>query len=343
MLSAIDVMYIVREMKEQIEDSKIVKVYSKGKDITIELFKSGKGRLLLRIIPGIAIFITKDKDTTDIPNPFAMTLRKKLKQGKLLEIKQIDSERIVELRIDKLRLIVELFGKGNIVLVDNEDKILSCIDNQEWKDRTVKKGEIYKRPPGKADLFKLEPEEFKVLADKSDKDSIVKVLAVDFGLGSRYAEEVCRRAQVDKSKRNRVDIHKIHREVMNLKNERLSPSIMEYDGTEVVPIELESRAEIPRDTFITFSQALDRYFRSLRLEEAEVGKDKLIKVAEIQKERAKELEEESVLFKEIADKIYANYEIINNLINEVKETRWTTKNPLILEKNRKEGKIIIEL
>ena len=106
MLSALDVMFIIRELKTELEDSKIVKVFSNGRDIMIELFKSGKGKMLLKIIPGEAMFLTKDKDNTDIPNPFAMYLRKKLKQGRLISIKQINFDRIVEIRIDKLRLII---------------------------------------------------------------------------------------------------------------------------------------------------------------------------------------------------------------------------------------------
>ena len=261
MLSALDVMFIIRELKTEIEDSKIVKVFSNGRDIMIELFKSGKGKMLLKIIPGEAMFLTKDKDNTDIPNPFAMYLRKKLKQGRLISIKQINFDRIVEIRIDKLRLIIELFSKGNIILVDDEDKILHCLETQEWHDRSVKKNEAYKLPPTKANLFLLESEEFKSMVEMSDKENIVKTLAVDFGLGGRYAEEACFRAEIDKRKKEGIDIYKLYKQIMNLQNERMVVTvIMDELENEVYPFEMKSKEEVHKERFNTFSQGLDYYY-----------------------------------------------------------------------------------
>lgn len=337
-------MFIVRELKELIEGSKVVKVFSNGKDMMVELFQSGKGKLLLKIIPGEAIFLTKDRDNTEMPNPFAMYLRKKLKQGKIANIRQINFDRVVEIRIDSLKLILELFSKGNIILTDDRDKILNCLENQEWHDRIIKKGETYKLPPSKVDLFTLESEEFKKIAEMSDKENIVKTLAVDFSLGGRYAEEVCFRAEVDKEKKKGVDIYKLYKTVMNLKNERMITTVVIVDEIcDVYPFEMKSMEDIRKDRFNTFSQGLDKYYQTRKQEKIVLGKEKLAELANIQKQRIADLEKESVEFKEIGDKVFSNYDWISKLIEEVKETKWVTKNPLIKQKLKQEGKIIIEL
>ena len=46
-----------------------------------------------------------------------------------------------------LRLILELFGEGNIILADEEGKILQALFFKRMRDRNIVRNEIYQFPP----------------------------------------------------------------------------------------------------------------------------------------------------------------------------------------------------
>ena len=79
----------------------------------------GKGRKDL-IILGNAVYLTKYKyPSTETPSNRSMFIRKRLKGEKILEVRQIGFDRIISIDFGEYALVVELFGKGNLILLRN--------------------------------------------------------------------------------------------------------------------------------------------------------------------------------------------------------------------------------
>jgi predicted ribosome quality control (RQC) complex YloA/Tae2 family protein len=69
--------------------------------------------------------------------------------SRILSFEQVDYERIIKLTLEtkesKYELFIELFGKGNVIVV-KDNKIVAVAEEQIWADRTVKSGIEYIYP-----------------------------------------------------------------------------------------------------------------------------------------------------------------------------------------------------
>ena len=201
-ISSLELTALVQELQSVVH-SKISQIYhQQDKEVLLQLHLPGTGQRLLRIIPGKFLCLTNKKETSLTPTGFCMQLRKHLDGAFLQSLSQPGSERIVVLVLEKkstFYLIIELFSKGNIVLTDEKYTIIGVLEQQTWKDRTIKPGEKYLFPAAAVDWKRLSEKEFMAMLSKSDKRNLATSLATDIGLGGLYAEEVCRRAGVDKT------------------------------------------------------------------------------------------------------------------------------------------------
>ncbi|EHK00788.1 RNA-binding protein, partial [Candidatus Haloredivivus sp. G17] len=99
------------------------KVYQRGEDLTIEIYVPGDEKKRL-IIGTDKAFISKYKrDNPMKPPGFCMELRKHL--GKVDRIEQKGFDRILVIESGDTKLICELFGRGNYILV-KENKIIGA-------------------------------------------------------------------------------------------------------------------------------------------------------------------------------------------------------------------------
>ena len=207
-MSSADVAAVVAELSggpKSILDSKIGKIYQPASgEIRINLYVFHKGRDNLFIEAGKRIHLSKHfKESPTLPQAFPMLLRKYLAGGRIVSVEQHDFDRIVKIGIErggiKNTLIVELFARGNVLIVDSENKIILPMNPVTMKDRRLRSGEIYELPEAQ-----LSPVEAKVsdLLDAFSKSTadIVRTIATRFNLGGVLAEEACARAGIDKSK-----------------------------------------------------------------------------------------------------------------------------------------------
>ncbi len=83
---------------------------------------------------------------TNETNGLTKFLKKTLLNQRVHDIKQDKNNRVVYFKLDKHYLIFEFFSNSNIILTDLDLKIITSKQKEEWKDRIIKKGEIYKFP-----------------------------------------------------------------------------------------------------------------------------------------------------------------------------------------------------
>ena len=202
-LTSLELAVVVREL-QQLVGSKVSKIHQTStRVLVLNLFKTGGDKFLLKIDSGVGMYATSFTSPSPlIPLSFCLFLRKHLNNSKLVSIKQKNLERIIELHFDTkdgLRILIcELFSKGNFVLCDSAYKILNCASVQQWKGRTIKKGETYKYPPESFNLQKLDQTTFQEYLNKHKEHEIVKLIAT-LGFGGTYAEEICLRAEIQKN------------------------------------------------------------------------------------------------------------------------------------------------
>ncbi|MBN1275043.1 NFACT family protein [Candidatus Woesearchaeota archaeon] len=211
-LSSLDVHYLIRELRPLIQDAYVDKVYQDKEDFLIRMRspKTGKQQLYIKVPD--ALFLTEHRfPWPRQPGGFCMQLRKHLTNAQLKGAEQHGFDRIVELvflKGDKAwRLVIELFSKGNVVLVNEEGVIRGVMDLQRWKDRTLRVNAPYEYPPGKENPLDLTQGEFSSLFADAGKE-VVKFCAATLGLGGKYAEELVSRLGFEKGRKD-LDVREL--------------------------------------------------------------------------------------------------------------------------------------
>ena len=258
-LSSFDLFVIVSELQE-LKENYIDQIYQLTRNELLIRVKNIKTKQKENIFirNGVLICITKKQFETPIkPSTFAMTLRKYLLNGRITEITQHEFDRIIKFKISKKEgdytLVIEFFSDGNIILINPEGKIILPLIKQHWAHRTIKGKEPYIAPPYQTNPFNLTNQNFAKLIRASNTD-LVRTLAVNVNLSGIIAEEICKRANVDKKiKIEDIDDNSIDKiftsliRFLNLfKSKKFEPVYVKEDGKviDILPFKFESYANV---------------------------------------------------------------------------------------------------
>jgi predicted ribosome quality control (RQC) complex YloA/Tae2 family protein len=331
-LTSLELHYLVNELQFLI-GSRVDNIYAPEKEeLILQLYLSNKGKQLLKIISGKLIYIASEKQPSKEPSGFCMFLRKHLDNARLRSIKQLASERIVEFifeKQEKKKLIIEFFGKGNIILCNKDNIILSALIYHKWKDREIKPKLKYSYPKMPCNFFNLKLQDLEKLFNKSEKN-LVKCLAAELGLGGSYSEEVCLLSNIDKniapSKLKQDEIKKIFRSINQLINNKSKPLII-YQNKEVkdmTPFKLNIHKDLENKEFKSYNEAFDYYFlNELKKEKPKTKQEKEIEKLnrriDQQEQTIKELINKEIQQRKKADLIYQNYKLIDEILKELKK------------------------
>ena len=205
---------MVRELQDRILLGKIEKVYQPEADELVFHIHTKNGNVKLLASVGSAharvCFITENPVNPPAPLAFCMLLRKHLQGGRITEITQKDSERIIEISLETLnelgftmskKLIFEIMGKhSNIVLVDiASGKIIDSIKRVSFdvnRVRQILPGMIYQYPPAQDKIPFRDISADQRAARAADGNSILRSVG---GIAPAFAEELALRAGVQRS------------------------------------------------------------------------------------------------------------------------------------------------
>jgi len=284
------------------------------------------------------------------PTTFTMTLRKYLTNARITGIRQHGFDRIVEFEIGKYRLIVELFSRGNIILLEGS-KIITPLSYQRWAHRIIKSKADYVYPPSICNPLTLSFEEFKCLLGKTKKE-LVRTLALDMNLGRLYSEEICLNTGIDKNakKLDEKDMKKIHDALLNLMSMERKPLVVVRDDrmVDVTPVKLSIYRECEMKECPSFNDAVDRFFSERKEIMAEEKKsleynemmEKYERQRRQQENALKKFEKEITENKRKGDLIYENYTLVDKILQAVKKHDVKTFKETV---NRGEGWVEILL
>jgi predicted ribosome quality control (RQC) complex YloA/Tae2 family protein len=371
-LSSLDLHCLIKELQALIS-AKVEQIYQIEKDeLFIQLHVPSQGKHLIRIVLGKLIYLASNKaGVPEKPPGFCLFLRKKLKNARLRSITQLGFERAIEFlfetKEDKFRLIVESFSTGNIILCDENGIILSPMKSQDWKDRILRPKEIYIRPTQQHNILEMTEPDLNTLLRKSDKESLVKSLAIELSLGGTYAEELCLTAKLDKNmKPNQLsdkETKELFGSIQALISRDIDARIVMKDclPKDITPFPLEIYKDLKSDTAGSFNQALDSIL-TRKAEQEEImhveskAESKLKKIELMiheQEQRMKGLEASAEENQRKGELIYENYPLAEQILKEIKEKRKTHSwaeikellkhNKLIKNIDESTGDITVEL
>jgi len=201
-LTSVELAALVNEL-QFLTKGKLTQIYhQETKELLFQLHAPSKGKCYLKIIPGKFLCLTEKRETPLRPTGFCMQLRKYLDNATINSIQQKNTERIIVFELEKKEkyyLIIELFSKGNLILTNHKYQIITSLERQIWKERTIKPGETYLFPQKENNWKTLTETQLKNILQKSQKKNLATSLATEIGLGGLYAEEICQLTNLNKN------------------------------------------------------------------------------------------------------------------------------------------------
>ena len=204
-LSGIELHYLVNKISSNVSSGYYVSNISSitKNSILLKLHHPIESDIML-MISTKGIWFTNQKYRPVEENQFVSVLSREIERAKINSVSQPGSERIYFIqfvnRDDKERkLIVEIFGKGNIILCDESNRILWILLPVEVRHRTLKIGSEYILPPIRGeDVLKISLDCLKKSANlQPDNTEVVKWLSKCTSLPRKYLEEIILQSAVN--------------------------------------------------------------------------------------------------------------------------------------------------
>ncbi len=334
-LAGIELRYLVDQISEQVQGYYISNIYGINKDsILFKLHHTEKSDLFMMISTS-GIWLTKVKIDQMEPNRLLKRLRSDLLRLKLKKIEQIGAERIAYFTFEgfgkQFILVGEFFGDGNILLCNNEMKILALQHSIEVRHRKLTVGLEYAQPPeNNLDIFNITESDFN---DLRTTDLIsAKWFGRTLGLPKKYVESVFDIANVDPKKIGNLlseeEIIKIYETTKKIVSDVVSgnhePIIIENEKIEVLPVKL-GKLEGKITDVNTFIEGLDTVFTKKIVDKGRSiqtsGSDKKIKDLETQiSEQEKAIQTVKEKSKNITNVANSLFEMVSKGIFSIKDT-----------------------
>ena len=324
-------------------------------------YEHGRIEVLLQVGDPKRVHVTDvDRVPTapERPPNFAMMMRNRMTGAELADVSQFAFDRVLTMRFERddgsTTVVAELFGDGNIAVLDESDTVVDCLDTVRLKSRTVAPGSKYEFPSARFNPLTAERDRLAERIRQSDAD-VVRTLATQCNFGGLYGEELCTRADVpyniaveELSEEQLTDLHRVINDLGNrLADGDFDPRIYfeadeedvdSDDGTrkpvDATPFPLEEYSHLPSDGVETFNEALDDYFNGLeaaeRAESETTGSEapdfqaeieKFQRIIDQQEGAIEDFEEQAAAEREKAELVYARYDLVDEVLSTIQGAR----------------------
>ncbi len=344
-MTASDIFVMMREIRDLIVGNWILNVYQLNGTLVFKISEDSPNKFWLLIEPGRRIHqtaITYERDAKQ--RAFCTALRKHLRDHKITAFEQHDFDRVVYLRAGpenrQFTLIIELFGGGNAILLDPEERIISAMTFKRMKDRDIIRGTQFKFPPLRAqDPRTSSKDVLNAIIDSSEQD-IIRTLVHGYNMSGLTAEEILARGLIPPDTPAKALTSKQRQELFNtmkdyfelLSTGQLSPRIIldsNCEPLEVLALPSLRHKDAPMTEYSTFNEALDAYFTGRRKEEGidsleEKYHQEIIKLQQLQKkqrEHLRKMRDSAVQSREAANAIYQQLPLIEELLTTIRDAR----------------------
>ena len=354
-LSSIDLAALVAELGRY-EGAKVDKAYLYGDDLLrLKMRDYDRGRIELMIEVGDvkrAHMATPEhvSDAPGRPPNFAKMLRNRLGGADFAGVSQYEFDRILVFEFERpdanTTIVAELFGQGNVAVLDEHGEVVQSLETVRLKSRTVAPGAQYEFPDSRIDPLTVGYDAFEREMEASTTD-VVRTLATQLNLGGLYAEEVCTRAGVNKELSIDEADESTFCEVYDaldalatrVRAGDFDPRVY-LDGDRVVdvtpfPLAEREAEELDEEVYDNFNDAVDDYFyRFDRSEEetddtepttskpdfeSEIAKQQ--RIIDQQQQAIEGFDEQADAERAKAEALYANYDLVDEILTTVQNAR----------------------
>ena len=321
-LAGIELKFLVNKISEEVQGYYVSNIWGITKDSILFKLHHPEKTDIFMMISTSGVWLTSVKIDAIEPNKLQKRLRNDLLRFKIKKIEQIGSERIAYFTFSgfdkEFVLIGEFFSDGNILLCNEEMKILALQHSIDVRHRKLGVGMKYLTPPQSGlDIFDISKSNFDDLQTSDLTGG--KWLGRTLGLPKKYVEGIFALAEVDSkivgNKLSDDQIEKIftttNKVVTNVTSGNHDPIIIRNEKSEVLPIKLGKIGSnfTPVNSFM---EGLDTVFTENIVEKGKTiqsgESDKKIKELESQlseQERAIEtVKEKSKYITDLANSLY---------------------------------------
>ncbi|MFC6835264.1 ribosome rescue protein RqcH [Halomarina ordinaria] len=360
-LTSVDCAALVTELGAY-EGAKVDKAYLYGEDLLrlkLRDYDEGRLELLVEVSDDVKrAHLSAPERVPDAPGRppnFAMMLRNRVSGADFAGVEQFGFDRILTFHFERedgdTYVVAELFGDGNIAVLDENREVMGCLETIRLKSRTVAPGALYEYPSARLDPFDVPFEGFVERMEDSDTD-VVRTLATQLNFGGLWAEELCTRAGVEKTKdiadATEADYERLfdaaERLETTLRTGAFDPRVYYADPddgdedadpvrVDATPLAMEDREGQHVEQFPNFNAALDDYFYHFEAETGDGGgvesarpdfDEEVAKYERIiaQQEGAiEDFDEQADAEREKAETLYARYDLVAEVLDAVQSAR----------------------
>ncbi|MDS0258972.1 NFACT family protein [Haloarcula sp. S1CR25-12] len=362
-LTSVDLAALEAELAEY-TGAKLDKAYLYAEDDLVRLklrdFDRGRVEFIIELGDVKGAYVAAADHVPDAPGrppDFAMMLRNRLSGADLVRVEQFEFDRILELEFERgdgsTTLVAELFGDGNLAVLDTHGEVIDCLETVRLKSRTVAPGTPYEFPSARFNPLTVDYDGFVARVRDSDAD-LVRTLATQLNFGGLYGEELCTRAGIDYhepvEELTEAQLDRLYEVVSEfatkLSEGPLDPRVYyeELDGetdedgdperrrVDATPVALEEYEHRYSERFDSFNAALDDYFYNFQREEEVEGGEtqrpdfeseisKYEHIIRQQQEAIDDFEADAQAEREKAELLYANYDLVDDVLSTVRSAR----------------------
>lgn len=334
-ITSIEINKAIAEIEERLSGSRMRKFYDLGDGSFRFLFykKEGSVHIYCKLLH--TFNETKFTEGAEEATPFAMGIRKRLENATLTRIKQQDSDRMIVLDFEKegYRLVIEMFGKGNMILINSQNRIELCYKVIRYRARSVAPGNPYEFPRSDAISFdSVEKRELARIFEAAPKEKkLIRYLSDHINIGPLYLEDIIRRSGLDPREAlgSREADEKLVDETIRF-FERIreeKPRLYMENGApkDYAIVEVERYRGLESREYPSLNALLDEIWigeRSERVDEAKTEERGRIKSnIEAQKQLVVSTKAEAEYYAKAGNKVFENMQLINSLIEYLKKNR----------------------
>ncbi|MFX0106901.1 MAG: ribosome rescue protein RqcH [Candidatus Hodarchaeota archaeon] len=347
-MSNIDLRLILPEIHEAAKGAFIKNVYQYGNIFVLKLYQPAEGTTQLMLETGRRVHLTEYRRVAlRVPPKFCTVLRKYLRDRRILSVTQHDLDRILIIESGEeessYKLVIELFGDGNLLLLDPEDTIFVAMRYRKMRDRdVVPKAKYVFPPPRGVDILTLEEDSLGNIISDS-KANVVRTLASRLNLDSLSCEEICAISGVnpktnasdldeqlikDLKEGVRTFIERVKRGVENASVILDEEEEGEFEPVSFTPFVFEVYNGQLSETFQSFSEALDRFYGVSEVEQEEEHQDphakerkRLETIVQKQQESIERLSVQADNLRKAGEAIYTHFQLVQDVLETITTAR----------------------
>jgi predicted ribosome quality control (RQC) complex YloA/Tae2 family protein len=149
-LSGFEVLGLLKEIGSTLRGTYVNNIFSAGASQLFRFRKADSADIWVVVSPKKGVWISEKLAERDQTTGFTSKLRGELERAKFTGTSQADLDRVFELHFErdgKRTLVVELMPPGNVIVLDQEDRVVLAEEEVRARSRRVVRGEIYQPPP----------------------------------------------------------------------------------------------------------------------------------------------------------------------------------------------------